>query len=307
MHSYQYGIPQLVLSDLGSQLVAGANVVTNFLGDPESQAYFEENGVKSIKFQQYPKGCNKLGGLVETCVKMSKRLIYGALRNNVLDFRDFEFFVEQTVHLVNRRPIAFKEGLRDSITDEVPDAITPEILLHGHELLSINIIPDLQGNPDEDLNWTADDHVGKVLDKYQKLRNVRSRLINIYNSEFIAHLVSQATDERSRYKPVTHKRIQIGDIVLLKEPHMKPSNYPMGIVKKVKLNDLDEVTDIAVFKGASRETVRRHVTSVIPLLSPVTNDSEEKADIKEDSSTHQRKKREAAVISEARTRDMLRN
>ena len=168
LHLYEYGIPQLVLSDLGSQLVAGANVVTNFLGDPESQAYFEENGVKSIKFQQYPKGCNKLGGLVETCVKMSKRLIHGALRNNVLDFRDFEFFVEQTVHLVNRRPIAFKEGIRDSITDEVPDAITPEILIHGHELLSINIIPDLQGNPDEDLNWTADDHVSKVLDKYKK-------------------------------------------------------------------------------------------------------------------------------------------
>ena len=143
LHSYEYGIPQLVLSDPGSQLVAGANVVTDFLGDPESQAYFEENGVKSIKFQQYPKGCNKLGGLVETCVKMSKRLIHGALRNNVLDFRDFEFFVEQSVHLVNRHPIAFKERMRDSITDEVPDAITPEILIHGHELLSINIIPDL--------------------------------------------------------------------------------------------------------------------------------------------------------------------
>ena len=58
--------------------------------------------------------------------------------------------------------------MRDSITDELPDAITPEILIHGHELLSINIIPDLQGNPDEDLNWTADDHVSKVLDKYKK-------------------------------------------------------------------------------------------------------------------------------------------
>ena len=79
-------------------------MVTNFLGDPESQVYFEENGVKSIKFHQYPKGCNKLGGLVETCVKMSKGLIHGALRNNVLDFRDFEFLVEQTVHLVNGAP-----------------------------------------------------------------------------------------------------------------------------------------------------------------------------------------------------------
>ena len=61
---------------------------------------------------------------------------------------------------------------------------------------------------------------------------------------------------------------------------MKPSNYPMGIVRKVTMNDLDEVTDIIVFKGASRETVRRHVTSIIPLLSPVTNDSEDEEEIR---------------------------
>ena len=136
---------------------------------------------------------------------------------------------------------------------------------------------------------------------------MRSRLIDIYNSEFIAHLVSQATDEKSRYRPVMHKKIQVGDIVLLKEQHIKPLNYPMGIVKKVTLNDLDELTDIVVFKGASRETVRRHVTSIISLLSPGTNDSEDEAEIRENSSTHQRKKRKAAVISETRTRDMLRN
>ena len=81
----------------------------------------------------------------------------------------------------------------------------------------------------------------------------------------------------------------------------------MGIVKKVTLNDLDEVTDVVVFKRVSRETVRRHVTSIIPLLSPGTNDSEDEAEIRENSSTHQRKKRKAAVISETRTRDMLRN
>ena len=85
---------------------------------------------------------------------------------------------------------------------------------------------------------------------------MRSRLIDIYNSEFIAHLVSQATDEKSRYRPVMHKRIQVGDIVLLKKQHIKPLNYSMGIIKKVTLNDLDEVTDIVVFKGASRKTVR---------------------------------------------------
>ena len=69
------------------------------------------------------------------------------------------------------------------------------------------------------------------------------------------------------YKPVNHKRLSVGDVVLLKEPNTKPSNYLMGIVKSVVINDLDEVTGAAILKGRSREIVKRHVTSLIPLLS----------------------------------------
>ena len=62
LHCFDYGVPQLVLSDLGSQIVAGANVITDFLNDHEVQNYFKENDAKPIKFEQYFKGCNKLGG-----------------------------------------------------------------------------------------------------------------------------------------------------------------------------------------------------------------------------------------------------
>ncbi|XP_068245414.1 uncharacterized protein [Palaemon carinicauda] len=43
IHTYEYGIPELCLSDLGSSLVAGANIMTDFLRDSDTQAYFEEN------------------------------------------------------------------------------------------------------------------------------------------------------------------------------------------------------------------------------------------------------------------------
>ena len=33
------------------------------------------------------------------------------------------------------------------------------------------------------------------------------------------------------------------------------------------INDLDEVTTVSVFKGATKELVKRHVTSIIPLLT----------------------------------------
>ncbi|XP_064096674.1 uncharacterized protein LOC135208434 isoform X2 [Macrobrachium nipponense] len=258
LHCFQYGIPELILSDLGSQLVAGGNIVADFLNDPELQSYFDENNIKRLRFEQYPKGCKKLGGLVEICVKMCKKLIHSAVKNYVLEYREFEFIIEQAVHLINRRPIAFKESLRDAL--DVPEAITPEMLIHGYSLASINIIPNLQLS-EGDLEWSIDNPVDEIRNKYHKLLKVKSNLIEKYNFEFLTNLIYQATNEKSRYKPVDHKKPEIGDIVLIKETNTKPSNYPMAVVKKIKINELDEVSEVELLKGGSRELVRRHVVN----------------------------------------------
>ena len=99
--------------------------------------------------EMHPKGCmhreyapervHKLGGLVESCVKIVKHLIYGSIKNSVLGYSEFEFIVCQTIHLANRRPLAFREALLEEENDVcLPSAITPEILLKGHELISMN-------------------------------------------------------------------------------------------------------------------------------------------------------------------------
>ena len=67
--------------------------------------------------------------------------------------------------------------------------------------------------------------------------------------------------------------MKVGDIILLKEPMMKQTNYPMAIVQSVTKNDLDEVTEIKAMKGSSREIVSRHITSIIPILSPHQDDA----------------------------------
>ena len=66
-------MPQPCISDLGSQFTAGFNLLTDWLNDPETSAYFERNNIKPLSFQQYFKGCSKLGSLVEICVKLVKR------------------------------------------------------------------------------------------------------------------------------------------------------------------------------------------------------------------------------------------
>jgi hypothetical protein len=171
------------------------------------------------------------------------------------------------VHLVSRRSIALQESYRDSSGDTLPEPITTELLIHGHHLLSVNIVPSLQSVSDESL--IADpilDPIDIVKDTFSKLRPVRSNLIKCYNNEFLTHLIYQATNEKSKYKPVHHEPIKPGDVVHLKETNLKPSNYHMGSIKQVQVNDLGEVTGVLVFKEAMRELVKRNSSVIIPLL-----------------------------------------
>ena len=313
IHCHEQGVPSFVLSDMGSNIVAGADIISNFLNEPQTSAFFNQSGSKIIEFHQYDKGHHELGSLVETCVKAIKRLILGAIRNNVLAFREFEFIVSQTIHLVNRRPVAYRESLRDTTSTVLPQPITPELLLHGYDLTSINLIPSLQtvdlneANIDETFSPTDN-----IRDAYRKLRSVRSCLFKLYNEQFIPDLMRQATDNKMRYKPKNHKLLEVGDIVLIKEENTKQTNMPMGIIEKVSINDLGEVTGALVRKGSTGERVKRHSSVLIPLLQGIKDDVET-ADSLVESTVEPRvlaqprnvNRRAAAVASEHRTRAML--
>ena len=267
IHIFREGLPSLVMSDLGSQITAGTALVADYLDNAETKSYLAEHGIKSIKFQQYFKGNSSLGSLVEICVKFAKRLIYGSIKNNVLDYPDFTFLIEQTTHILNKRPVAFKDALRQDL-EEVPSVITPELLCRGHELMSLNLIPSLQPVPDDPEFKNSSSSGDALGEQFSKLRKVRENLVAIYDAEFRQNLISQAVDKKDRYIPVTHNAVQVGDIILIRDPMMKASHYPMAIVRQVLVNDLGEVTGAIVKKGTTGELVKRHASAIIPLLRP---------------------------------------
>ena len=57
---------------------------------------------------------------------------------------------------------------------EVPVAITPEMILHGHELVSINVVPDLESNSAP----------GSPTSMFEKLNKVRHKLMEIYSKMY---------------------------------------------------------------------------------------------------------------------------
>ena len=195
IHVFQMGMASLILSDMGPQIVAGGNIVSDYLKDAESKNYLEENGIQSMEFEQYVKGHNELGSLVESCVKLTKRLISGAIKNNILNFFEFQYIIAQTICIVNKRPVAFHEGLRDTESDEIPAPITPELLLRGYEVPVINIIPELQEIPENDPEWNINP-AKEIQDNWSKLRTVGKNLLEIYTDEFLVQLTKQAVNAK---------------------------------------------------------------------------------------------------------------
>ena len=181
----------------------------------------------------------------------------------ILESHDFDLLVCKVAHLINRRPISFKVTLRESLDASMLEPITPEHLLYGRELLSVNIVPGLQ----EQNCSEPYDSVDHIRVEASKLRKALDKLNNLYHHEFLAQLMIQSIDKKDRYKPHSQKVISPGDIVLLIEPQTKRSNYPLGLIRDTVKNDLDEVTAAHIFKGRTRECVYRHVTSLIPILA----------------------------------------
>ena len=302
LHVFNHGIFQYCVSDLGSQLVAGSKVITDWLNDIEVVHYFDEFNLSHIKFTQFAKGNSALGSLVESCVKQSKNLIYKSIRNNVLSYNEFYFVIKEVNCIVNKRPIAFQNSLRD--TSVVPPTISPEMLIYGREIPSINVIPTHFNRSDPD--WSLSCEELKV--DFGNLQRVRDRIKENYHGEFLQNLIDQAVDKPGRYKHNHHARLKPNDIVLLIEPFGKPCTYPLGIVKTVEVNSIGEVTAAKVLKGKTKEVVYRHSTS-LKLLIPAEEDAvfESKPinDEKEVSINSARPPRNAAKKAKARISNLL--
>lgn len=302
MHIHKYGLFKSCLSDLGSQLVAGSSIVTECL--KKEKSFFDENNINIPTFQQYPKGNSKLGSLVENCVKQTKHLIIKSIGKVILTYQEFQLLICKTTSIINRRPIAFKQALQESVErGNGLDPITPEMLIYGRDRPTMDVIPALDVVSTDDPDFEPKE----IRKTYEKLKQVNCKLSELYQTEFLGQLMYQSVDKKDNYKPVLHKKMEVGDIVLLVEQNMKRSNYPLGIVKSVEENSLGEVTAAKIFKGRTREIVYRHATSLILLLkSELTNSSEKP---KKDSSylPPQRLKRSCAISARRKIQDLMTN
>lgn len=268
LHIFDFGIPSLITSDNGSQIVQGVHLFHSVLKQPAIINYCNENKISLFQFEPYPAGSSKLGGAVESLVKQVKNLMKSCTGQNVLNIRDFEFLVKEAMCIINKRPVAYKNNLTSSNVDTLLDScITPERLIKGFDVPSMSILAPISDTDDPDFILTqSDDEVWlKVLKSTKKMSKIRSRLQQLYFPEFLATLQLQASNRKSRYRVSSHISLEVGDLVSIKEPLSKPFDFPMAIVVEIETNSAGEV-NTATLRKANKVFVRRHVEDIILLL-----------------------------------------
>jgi hypothetical protein len=268
LHIYAYGIPSKIISDNGSQIVQGLQLLQSVLHSPDVLNFCGERDISLFYFSPYPAGTSRLGGAVEALVKQVKILLKGCCGPSVLPLRDFEFFVSKVNMLINKRPVAYKYILTDNnnVDSFLDTCLTPERLLKGFDVPSLSILPPLTDSDDPDfLQDSAADVWASAFKSSKKFEKVHVRLREIYYPEFLSNLEHQASDRPIRYRPHSHIRLDIGDLVTLKEKFCKPFDYPLALVAAVEMNSLDEVNVVTVRKSNGSH-IRRHVEDVILIL-----------------------------------------
>ncbi len=265
-HIYEFGLPQIVHADAGSNFQSGFNWLREILDTVEMKDYFDQWNVQTPSFNQYPRGSLKKGipGFIESGVKQIKRLIQGSIKNNILDFEQFLNVVKKCVCLANKRPLTNHSALRDQSVNSEFRILTPEILKFGYEtnILEVNVP---QADADEwQLNQLIDHRI--AYKNVAQLVKVKNNIREGYYTDFLYALMDDATHLKGRYLPIKHQVLKVGDTVLIKDPFLKSDQFPLGLVTQVTKNELKEVTQVSVRK-ANKMTINRDVSDIILLVS----------------------------------------
>ena len=266
LHIYSYGMMSRLISDNQTSFSSGVDHVMTLLQDSEVESFLAENNIEKLSYLPYPSGASFLGSCVESMVAQIKHVLYSSIGKRLLTLRELELCVAEAMHLVNKRPIALKEMLSSSdITNEMPYALTPEVLIKGYQVPSLNILP-LSSNDDlHDPDWTSSG-TSKLYDSFRQLSAVRNKIADIYSDCFSLDLEKKATNIPNRFKKQSLVDLKVNDVVKIKTRLLKPFNYPMGIVTSIERNSLDEINAVSVRKS-NGEVLRRHPSDIIILLS----------------------------------------
>ncbi|XP_055527033.1 uncharacterized protein LOC129719667 [Wyeomyia smithii] len=197
-----------------------------------------------IRWKFIPPRAPHFGGLWEAAVKSAKFHLLKEIGNHSLTREDLITLLAQVQMMLNSRPLTPIPSQPQDL-----EALTPGHFLIGTNLQAI-VETDLKGVPDNKLtHWEL---------TQKRFQSIWAR----WYPEYLQQLQARAT---KAYRTPTD--IQIGRVVIIKEDHVPPVQWPLGRIIKTHPGK-DGIVRVVTLKTAKSDNVVRPVAKLALLPIP---------------------------------------
>ena len=238
------GLPSLIWSDHGTNFIGADHELQDlfkFLRNKSSQIAISEFCTSNkIEWRFIPERAPHFGGLWESAVKSMKAHLRRITSNVKLTFEEMSTTICQIEACLNSRPLIPSD-------QDVTEVLTPGHFLIGRPLTAL---PDHSSSTSE--------QAMSLLRRWQLCQNLVRHFWSRWSNEYITIL--------NKYTKWPHRsrNVSVGDIVILRDEVLFPTDWPLAKVIDVHpgRDDLVRVVTVRTAKG----TYKRPVTKVVVVL-----------------------------------------
>lgn len=198
-----------LLSDNGTNFVGANNYLAQIYKKQDEWANGEVAEKFQIKWKFITPNAPHHGGLHEAAVKSVKKHLQRVIGAQNLTFEEYYTLLTQVEACVNSRPIS---ALSDDATDL--SAITPAHFLIGEPMITLS--------EPEELKTTR----MNCLKRWEMVQQMHQHFWERWHHEYIITL-----SQRPKWR-ITQENLKIGDLVIIREDNMHPSQWHLGRISE---------------------------------------------------------------------------
>ena len=243
------GYPTLIWSDNGTNFVGANREIKEFheFRNKPMESYPNSALLVTLNGVLFPNMVPNFGGLWEAAVKSTKTHLRRIVGDVKLSFEEFTTVLAQIEACLNSRPLVYTNS---------PDDDGIEILTPGHFLIgqSMTLLPDSA------VSYRS----CSLLKRWDLCQSLVCHFWKRWSEEYLTSL-----NRYNRWYRQS-RNLEVGDIVLIKEDGIIPTQWPMARIIEVHpgKDALVRVVTVKTIKG----TYKRPVSKIALLLSSNDND-----------------------------------
>ena len=264
--SNQFGIPEYIYSDNARSFVSGCNLIKRNLASDEFRDRFGNFDIKHLTIPLYAPW---MGSVWERMIKTIKLCLYKSIGRNPVELYELMTLLSDIQRAINSRPLTYRCS-----TDTGLDIIAPINFISPYVKEGLM----LKAAQNESSIFTDPPSKAEIINSLETRDSLFNKFHKLWYDEYLLSLREQCKD---LYQEDFENKLQVDDIVLVKNPAKPRPYWLLGRVVALVVGDDGRVRSAKVKRGDGN--IQLHsLKHLYPLELSLTHNHQARTVVNED-------------------------